>query len=297
MQQQWHVLMSNIQASLKVIIFKPNKLLGNILSYIYYKKEGFCITETLRSFIFLISLFFSFSLPAQLISKNNPDEIKTYKYTFSNKDNFVVSFADYPKGQEQFYELQFKKNTLLPHEIKTGARSLKISGNNHSDDLFMYAYKKLNGLKANTRYHVNFSLEFASNASQDSVGAGGSPGSSVFVKIGAVNQKPERYIDESNNYRMALDKGNQSTDGKDMILIGTVGVDTKDAIYRLKTLPYQPNAEMQTKLDNYYVTSNDKGEVWVVFGTDSAYESTSTIFYTNLIASFEEQNIVFRPSP
>ena len=258
------------------------------MSSIYYRKEDFCVKKPLRSFIFFTSLLFSFSLSAQELSKNNLSEIKTYKYTFSNQDDFVVSFADYPKGQEQFYELQFKKNTFLPNEIKTGARSLKISGNNHSDDLFMFAYKKISGLKANTRYHVSFSLEFASNAPNDSVGTGGSPGSSVFVKIGAVNQKPQRSLDEANNYRMTLDKGNQATDGKDMVLIGTVGVNTHDSIYRLKTLPYQPDEEMQAKLDDYCVTSNNKGEVWVVFGTDSAYESTSTIFYTNLITSFEE---------
>ncbi len=259
------------------------------MNYIYYRKEDFFIKKTFRSFVFITSLFFSFSLPAQLISKNDLSKIKTYKYTFSTQEEFTVSFADYPKEQEQFYELQFKKNAFLPNEIKTGAHGLKISGNNHSDDLFMFAYKKINGLKANTHYHVSFSLEFASNAPNDSVGAGGSPGSSVFVKIGVVNQKPERYLDEANNYRMVLDKGNQATDGKDMVLIGTVGVDTQDSIYRLKTLPYQPDSEMQAKLDNYYVTSNDRGEVWVIFGTDSAYESTSTIFYTNLITSFAER--------
>lgn len=259
------------------------------MSYSDYKKEGSYVNKTVRSFIFLTALFFSFSLPAQLTSKNNSAEIKTYKYTFSNHDNFAVAFADYPKGEEQFYELHFKKNTRLPNDIKSASRSLKISGNNHSDDLFMFAYKKLKGLKANTRYHVRFSLEFASNAPSDSVGVGGSPGSSVFVKIGVVNQKPTRYLDESNNYRMTLDKGNQATDGKEMILIGTIGVNTQDSIYRLKTLPYQPNAEMQKKFDDYCVTSNNNGEVWVIFGTDSAYESTSTIFYTNLVASFEER--------
>ncbi|CEG58803.1 hypothetical protein [Legionella fallonii] len=258
------------------------------MNHIHYRKKHFYIKKTIPFCILLASFLFSWSVSAQLISQEHLAEIKTYKYTFSDHNEFTVSFADYPKGQERFYELQFEKDAFLPNEIKTSSHSLKISGNNHSDDLFMFAYKKLSGLKANTRYLVSFSLEFASNAPSDSVGAGGSPGSSVFVKIGAVNKKPERYLDEANNYRMTLDKGNQAIDGKDMILIGTIGVDTHDSIYRLKTLPYQPDAEMQKKLDDYYVTSNDKGEAWLVVGTDSAYESTSTIFYTNLIASFKE---------
>lgn len=235
-----------------------------------------------------MSNLLSFPSCADVASKNPQQGLKTYKYTFSKDDNFGVSFADYPKGQEHFYELKFKTGTVLPSEITTRTHGLKISGNNHSDDLFMYAYKKLDGLKPDTKYKVNFSLEFASNAPADSIGAGGSPGSSVYVKIGAVNKKPERYLDQSGYYRMVLDKGDQQLDGKDMLLIGTIGVDTDKDIYRLKTLPYQPDPEMQSKLDNYTVTTNKKGEVWLVFGTDSGYESTTTLFYTNLIATFKE---------
>ncbi|KTD10668.1 hypothetical protein Lgra_1634 [Legionella gratiana] len=217
---------------------------------------------------------------------NTPD-IRTYKYTFSKAENFKVSYADYPKGQEQFFELQFKHNATLPHEINTQLHGLKISGNNHSDDLFMYAYKKVTGLKPNTNYHVSFSLEFASNAIGGSSGVGGSPGDSVYVKIGAVSKEPQRYVD-NNYYQIDLDKGNQELDGKDMLLIGTIGVDTQDSIYRLKTLPYSPNEEMQAKIANYTVTTNNHGEIWLVLGTDSGYESTTTIFYTNLSVTFKE---------
>ncbi|WP_237758047.1 hypothetical protein [Legionella oakridgensis] len=71
-------------------------------------------------------------------------------------------------------------------------------------------------------------------------------------------------------------------------MIGTVGVDTQDSIYRLKTLPYLPNEEMQAKLANYTVTTNNKGEIWLILGTDSGYESTTTIFYTNLSVTFKK---------
>ena len=229
-------------------------------------------------------LFLLFSLNT---FASTPD-IKTYKYTFSKNDHFKVAFADYPKDQEEFFELTFKNNATLPPEINTHSHGLKISGNNHSDDLFMYAYKKISDLKPYTTYHVSFSLEFASNAAVGSIGVGGSPGDSVYVKIGAVSQEPQRYIDSSGNYMINLDKGNQELDGKDMILIGTFGVDTEDSIYRLKTLPYLPNEDIQNKLNNYTVTTNNQGEAWIVFGTDSGYESTTMIFYTNLFVTFKE---------
>ncbi|KTD73695.1 hypothetical protein [Legionella tucsonensis] len=233
-------------------------------------------------FLFLIASYSAFAL-------NNP-EIKSYKYTFSKKENFKVSFADYPKGKEKFFELQFKNGAKLPHEINTSLHGLKISGNNHSDDLFMYAYKKVKDLKPNTTYHASFSFEFASNAPEGSMGVGGSPGDSVYVKIGAVSHKPQRYVDDSNYYRINLDKGNQALDGNDMITIGSFGVDTANSVYRLKTLPYLPTEEMQEKLASYTTRTNNKGEVWLILGTDSGYESTTTIFYTSLSVTFKELN-------
>lgn len=238
----------------------------------------------MKNFIFLLSLIYIGISPSCAYAENNPSFIKTYKFTFSKKDQFKVSFADYPKGQEDFYELEFEEEAKLPVEITTSSRGLKISGNNHSDDLFMFAYKKLEGLKANTNYQASFSLEFASNGAADGIGAGGSD-SSVYVKIGAIMEKPQRYLDEANYYRMMLDKGNQSSEGKDMLLIGTIGVDTQKSLFRLKILP---DAEMQEKFAKYTVTSNKKGEVWLIIGTDSAFESKTTLFYTNVVATFKE---------
>ncbi len=220
---------------------------------------------------------------------SNPAQEKTFEYFFSNQEPFQISFADYPKGREKDYELQFKTGCSLPQEITGYKQGLKISGNNHSDDLFMYAYKKISGLKPNTLYQMEFSLEFASNASSNSTGVGGSPGDSVYVKIGAVSQKPERFVDDSNLYQIHLDKGNQGLDGKDMITIGTIGVETQ-GLYRLKTLPCFPDEDMKAKLNNYRVTTNSQGEAWIIFGTDSGYESTTIIFYTHLLASFKEAN-------
>lgn len=226
-------------------------------------------------------------LPLMSQASHDANDIVTYKSTFAKSDHYFVSYADYPKGQESFYELNFKPGSKLPSEIRTKSEGLNISGNNHSDDLFMYAYTKISGLSANTTYHVTFSLEFASNATSD-MGVGGSPGESVFVKIGTVAKEPQRYVDDSGFYRMTLDKGNQMQDGKDMVLIGTAAVNTRNELYMLKTLPYQPDSLMQEKLANYSVTTNDKGEVWLILGTDSGFESTSTFIYTNVVVTFSK---------
>ncbi|MBA2650511.1 MAG: hypothetical protein H0U75_13140 [Legionella sp.] len=208
------------------------------------------------------------------------------EFNFSKQQPFQVSFTDFPKGEEAAYELDFENGASLPAEIKSRSQGLRISGNNHSDDLFMYAYKKVTGLKPNTMYQVDFSLEFASNARTGSVGAGGSPGDCVYVKMGTTTHKPARYVDKTNFYQLDLDKGNQGTGGKDLILMGTIGVET-EALYSLKTLAHQSKVRQAT-LHNYSLTTNNLGEFWIIFGTDSGYESTTTIFYTHLLAQLHE---------
>src|SRR5688572_31086285 len=62
---------------------------------------------------------------------------QTIQFDFSGGDHgFVAGFTDYPVGEEAFYELDAGLRPL-PTPLGSGT-SLFISGNNHSDDLFMY---------------------------------------------------------------------------------------------------------------------------------------------------------------
>ena len=48
-------------------------------------------------------------------------------------------------------------------EPLTGSDSLFITGNNQSDDLFMFFKRRVTGLQPNGRYRVTFALEFVTN--------------------------------------------------------------------------------------------------------------------------------------
>lgn len=217
-----------------------------------------------------------------LFAKSAINPILSYQFFFQKEENFQVGFADYPRGQEDFFELTYKQNSQIPFEIYTVHEGLMISGNNHSDDLFMYTHKKIGGLKPNTTYRTSFSLVFATNTSANCAGVGGSPGSSVYVKAGLVSQRPQRHLDENQYYRMSLDKGNQAMGGTDMILLGHLGIDREDCIdwYSLKSL---------TNHDKEFIFhSNAAGNAWVIIGTDSGYESTTTLYYTSLTLNLIE---------
>lgn len=202
------------------------------------------------------------------------DETRTFQVDFrQSADGWSAGFADYPAGEENFYELS-SGHGPLPSPLAS-RNGYKLSGNNHSDDLFMYIKKKLSGLEPNTRYDLSFHLTFATQAPSGCAGVGGAPGESVFVKAGAVSREPEAEVDSQNHYRMNIDIGSQANAGSDAALLGNVAStqecgDDDDYVYELKSL----NATH----DPFSAYTNSRGELWVYFGTDSGFEGESTFY-------------------
>ena len=204
-------------------------------------------------------------------------------YVFSQYDSFneglhdwKVDFADYPVNDSAFYELQYA-HANLPEDLGEG-KALMVSGNNHSDDLFMFIKKKIRYLKPNTEYAISFEIEFATNATGD-VGVGGSPGASVFLKAGAHAAEPLK-VNVDEYYQMNIDKGNQSVGGSDMVVIGNIVTPQSDGY------AYQSRNNTTT----FIARTNSQGELWVIVGTDSGFEGTTTLYYTriNIVLSISE---------
>jgi hypothetical protein len=205
---------------------------------------------------------------------NQPEPVDFYFDFAQGVDGWTGGFADYPVGEESFYELVFEHDTL-PEPLDQNQFSLKLAGNNHSDDLFMFAKRKVSGLEPNTVYFINFSVEFASNVPDGTVGVGGSPGESVYIKAGATTIEPKKEKDSDNYYRMNIDKGNQSQSGEDMVVIGDFSNDTDQDVYTLKTVGNESPFGAET---------DENGNLWLIIGTDSGFEATTTIYYNSVKA-------------
>lgn len=204
-----------------------------------------------------------------------PDKItKTFSYDFENDlQGWIGIFADYPEGEDLFYEIQIS-HEALPEPLDNTQHAIMISGNNHSDDLFMGLLKKIDGLSPNTIYYITFNLTIASNAPQNSFGIGGSPGASVYLKVGATSLKPELDIDDKQWLRLNIDKGNQASEGTDMINIGTAGTPLEEFVYTII---------MRSNMDEpFKISSNDNGEVWLLVGSDSGFEGSTTLYYDRI---------------
>lgn len=188
-----------------------------------------------------------------------------------------AGFADYPYGEEDFYELDFGHRNL-PGPLDSTKKGFMITGNNHSDDLFMFLKRGVGGFLPDTTYEVYFEVELANNANGESVGAGGSPGTSVYLGAGALRNEPDVQLDEEEYVRMTIDKINQANDGEAMKVIGDVATERDDQEYGLIT---RNNEEKPI-----IVRTNNQGRAWIIVGTDSGFEGISTFYYTRIYTRF-----------
>lgn len=241
-------------------------LLIFLTQYLWIMK---CKPEYFRNLYWLI-------LIGLLGCNNNDDDIANgarFEYNFNDDtEGWIGDFADYPVGEDDFYELEYTYSPL-PEPLNQNDGSLKLSGNNHSDDLFMFVKRKVSGLGRNTSYNINFEIEFASNIPDETVGIGGSPGESVYIKAGATPTEPVVNVGSDGLYTLNIDKGNQSQEGNDMVVIGDFSNDTDEDLYHLKTV---------SNTGAFTATTNENGELWIIVGTDSGFEGTTTIYYNKI---------------
>ncbi|MCB0838209.1 MAG: hypothetical protein KDE26_14595 [Bacteroidetes bacterium] len=222
--------------------------------------------------IVLIGMMF---LPSCKKDTLMPDQ--TFSFDFeTSSEGWEAGFADYPDGEEVFYELSSSHDTI-PSAAVSDHKGLKIVGNNHSDDLFMFFKKQVTGLVPLTTYKVQFDLEMASQYPENSVGVGGSPGASVYIKVGATDIEPNAEISNGEKL-MNIDKGNQATEGQDMINLGTVGIDGDEFVYKI--------IERDNLNNEFQVTTDADGKVWLIVGTDSGFEGLSVLYYDKIEARF-----------
>lgn len=119
--------------------------------------------------------------------------------------------------------MEFKSaRSGLPSPLDTTRKSLILESMNRSDDAFMFIKKKITGLEPNKEYSLLFEIELASRYGTNSVGIGGSPGGSVYLKAGATSVEPVKEL-KAGFYSLNVDKGAQNNDGTAAILLGNIG--------------------------------------------------------------------------
>lgn len=197
---------------------------------------------------------------------------------------FEALFLDYPAGEEDGFNLAAGPSALpQPWQDRHGMR---ISGNNASDDLKMVLMRPVDGLVPDTRYAIELEMQFATNEPSGCAGVGGSPGESVYMRLGAAAEKPGFMIVDGNR-RATLDLGQQANAGERALSVGNManGADESfctgdDAPWRLK--------RVSTSGQEFFVTSDETGRIWVYGLSDSGFEATTTWYLTEFVVRLAE---------
>lgn len=233
-----------------------------------------------RDNLYLGCLAFCFLLIASGCVEEDPQPQPSERVisdTFeSGMNGWEGNFSDYPVDSRERFELEVSLADL-PEETGENGQSIRIQGQNGSDDLFMFLKKEITGLDPEALYEAVFSVKLASSYPENSVGIGGSPGGSVFLKAGAVNREPlpEQVAEASTTYyRMNIDKGNQANEGADMYGLGTIGIEGDDFVYEIISRDNEDRPQE--------VRADESGSLWLIVGTDSGFEGKTVLYYQEI---------------
>lgn len=191
---------------------------------------------------------------------------------------FIPIYVDYPRGEgvDEFYELRHG-HEMVP--VDGAGKGLFLSGNNHSDDLFMGYYKELAGFRPGQLYAFHVTFRLATQVDGGMIGVGGSPGASVYVKGGIAMEEPGRVQDGLGYYRLNLDKGNQGQGGTDLALLGNLEKEetVRPGEYEWKEFFFDARAR-----------ADAEGRLWLALGTDSGFEAVSSYYLDDILLSWAE---------
>lgn len=207
-----------------------------------------------------------------------PDEPQTIRLqtTFNNgAHNWVHGISDLPPGSEDQFDFAAGLTDLPGDQDKRGYR---MTSHNQSDDVFMFLKRRIRSLEPDYDYRLTGEFTFLSNAGVGCTGAGGSPGESVYMKVGAHEMEPVQV-----DYYLNLDIGSQSNSGNDAFMVGNAATEgascSNPDIFREKTLTLRA-------ADDFIFTTSSDGDAWVFLGSDSGYEGVSTFYYTTIRLTF-----------
>lgn len=187
-------------------------------------------------------------------------------------------FADYDAATRDD-GLEGEAGVVVPGS--GGVAGFRLSGNNHADDLYMGMRRKVAGLRGVALYTLEYSVRLWTNTGEGCLGVGGSPGDSVYIKVGAasVRPAPEPAGDGQAvwTFPPAVDKGNQAAGGPAGSVAGTAA-NGQNGPCGNDGDPYTA-IEYNGVTHPFTVGSNKYGELWLLVGSDSGFEGNTTIFW------------------
>ena len=230
-----------------------------------------------RAVVMLVALAIGVSACSDSTAPANAEHELEFDFS-RGYQGWVANFADYPVGMEAEWGL-LHTHAALPEPLDRSRKALLLTGNNHSDDLFMYLTRELGNLAPGRSYAIRYRVTLATNAPKGCVGVGGAPGESVVLKVGAVSLAPTRSVDALQHYRTNFDHGQQTVGGSHALPIGDLANSNTNCLqarYELKQ--YDSGSTPLT------VAADGTGRIWLILGIDSGFEGLMAVYVVSVRA-------------
>ncbi|MCC5865215.1 MAG: hypothetical protein JJU31_08870 [Wenzhouxiangella sp.] len=210
------------------------------------------------------------------------EQVMRFSFQHGPSD-FDVLFLDYPEGEEEFFELDWGHASLpAPWDSRSG---LFLEGANRSDDLMMLLQRPIDGLKPDTPYLLQLEMQLLSNEPSGCVGIGGSPGDSVYLKLGAASQAVAVELEDSGlpdvppMRRPSIDLGIQSQPGEFSRVVGTLANGQDDSLCSDEGRPWVLQRR-HTDGQPLEAVTDGNGRLWVFALSDSGFEGKTRWYLT-----------------
>jgi len=200
----------------------------------------------------------------------------TQAYSFIGPSAASLDFNTVLTGYSSAAQTAFKHSIVLIQAQEDDPIGYMLSSDNsQSGNIFMGLVKQI-AAAPNTNYALNFTVDFLTNVAAGCAGIGASPGDNVYVEVGATGANPSvGYTDSTGLFEFQ----NLNTN-VNLTLAGNFGSEMLKDCY--DTTRYV-SKELSTGT-NYPVSSDDNGNIWLLVGTNSYFEGTTSIYWQNLNA-------------
>ena len=191
--------------------------------------------------------------------------------------------SDYPTALEESISFELVTDQVANSLSLSEGMGLNISGDNPHGDLFYYFKRKVSGLEPIKLYKLDFEFLIYAQIADDVVKGASDD---LFLKIGAVNYQPELeeviWRNSEKYIALNLDKGETNNDeGRDMQNVGSIYQFTSQV----------PEVISGNTFDNNFeVSSNKDGEIWILVGVDSGIKGNLTFGMEALTVYYRKTN-------
>lgn len=215
------------------------------------------------------------------------EELSALKRSFnlSTDKSWSHLFADYSDEVCESDGCKMEAGySYLPLGYGESVEGYMIASENHSDDMLMGIYRKVENLESNQTYEVRVDVKLLTNyCGEDLIGIGGSPTTSNYIKAGAIAFEPKVTKNESGYYSLNFDKGNQAGGSESIAVIGDLAVDCSVEVPVPNDNSFREHSvTTEDKFLYIEATSNESGELWLFIGNDSGFEGYTKLYFLNV---------------